>query len=213
MICGYNHCKGELEYNPGDSPYSIEHWVCPKCYSTYNLDQRKKNAYALPHDWFRDMMEKAGVNDSTVEQMDWGIIEIMGEQDITYMPWVFTKDHPNVLRLMFDDIDEPLKVEYFDSRMAEQMYPMNEEQGRQIVEFVRRNEHQKKFIVHCAAGISRSGAVAEWIMDYFGGSYDEFKKANPYTVPNKRIVSILKRQYDELVPRTDTGSPEGHSMV
>ena len=38
MICP--HCKKDnLELSAGDYPYSVEHLICPRCCSTYNIGE------------------------------------------------------------------------------------------------------------------------------------------------------------------------------
>lgn len=58
------------------------------------------------------------------------------------------------------------------------------------------NKHKKKsvFIIHCTAGISRSGAVATFIRDKFIEEIDKekFNSENKYIYPNLYILKRLK---------------------
>jgi predicted protein tyrosine phosphatase len=149
-----------------------------------------KPAYALSYGEFGGVIERAKKDD--VVMGNYAYIEIMGEQDLLGMPWVLPPG-PNVLHIIFDDVDEVIQVaEEVDGREYIAVVPMTEEQGEQIVSFVRAHEDKKAFVTHCAAGISRSGAVAQFIMEYFGGSYADYKGFNPHTMPNARIRRILR---------------------
>lgn len=156
-----------------------------------------KLCYALSYHQFCATMDVAAINDTNVGTKKSALIEIMGEQDLLSAPFHFKEDHPNVLRLVFDDIDEPLHVpllgEFVDGREYIPVVPMTEEQGRQIVDFVKANKDAYNFIVHCAAGISRSGAIVKFINEYFDGEEWYFRHLNPHTRPNARILNILRR--------------------
>lgn len=69
--------------------------------------------------------------------------------------------------------------------------PMSEEQGKEIVEFILKNKDRKRCIVHCSAGVSRSGAIGEFINDLYGEPYQDFKRTNPNIVPNLYIKKLL----------------------
>ncbi len=49
-------------------------------------------------------------------------------------------------------------------------------------------------IVHCAAGVSRSGAVGLFVRDYFSLDYSEFKRQNPHIVPNLWVSKVLREE-------------------
>ena len=63
--------------------------------------------------------------------------------------------------------------------------PITGEQAKEIVEFVKKYE-KKNFLVHCTAGISRSGAVAMFIHQVYGHKLkDRFwftSYPNPYVL-------------------------------
>lgn len=155
-----------------------------------------KPVYALSYYQFCASLQEAGIDDTNVETKKSALIEVMGEQDLLSAPFHFKEDHPNVLRLLFDDVDEPLHVpllgEFADGREYIPVVPMTEEQGKQIVDFVKANKDVHNFIVHCAAGISRSGAIAKFINEYFDGEEFHFRHLNPYAMPNGRILNILR---------------------
>jgi len=52
---------------------------------------------------------------------------------------------------------------------------------------------QEILVVHCMAGISRSGAVGLFLNDMFGLDYGSFKNENPTIIPNQCILSMLRK--------------------
>ena len=64
---------------------------------------------------------------------------------------------------------------------------------RRIVEFVNRHKDKTQFIVHCSAGVSRSGAVATFIREKFIDEVDKerFLRENNI-LPNLYILNKLK---------------------
>lgn len=154
--------------------------------------------YALSYTQFIDAMHYNKVTEENVEARPGAIIEIMGEQDLRFLPFYFKHEHHNVLRLTFDDVDERLDIKLFgepqdDGREYIPVVPMSEEQAKLIIKFVEANENAKVFFVHCAAGISRSGAVAKWIDQKFNEDDTVFNVNNPHIIPNQRILSILRK--------------------
>ena len=80
----------------------------------------------------------------------------------------FDSSISNFLQVKMFDIEEDLT----DNRGNFYQKPSDEELLK-IVNFIIRNKDKNIFIVHCSAGISRSGAVATYIMEKF---YDEIDK-------------------------------------
>lgn len=157
-----------------------------------------KPCYALSYPQFRATLDVAKIDDTNIEEKKSAVIEVMGEQDLLFFPFYFKQDHPNVLRLLFDDVDEPLTTSLLgDGRDVIPVVPMTEEQGKQIIDFVRTNKDMHNFVIHCAAGISRSGAIAKFINEYFDGEEWYYWELNPNTRPNARILNILRKLSQE----------------
>lgn len=152
---------------------------------------------------FDAAMKQYNITDETVEtKKDICLISINGSDctDENYPelhPW-FKRDHANVLNLIFEDLEEPESDEKRKIYEAEGYVLFNEAHARRILEFIERNKEKYTCIVHCAAGIARSGAVGEFINDYFGGSYEAFKTQNPHTLPNPLVLRTLKRVAREV---------------
>lgn len=49
-------------------------------------------------------------------------------------------------------------------------------------------------IVHCHAGVSRSGAVATFSCDYCGLDYNEFIKGNRFIMANPHVLDVLRKK-------------------
>jgi predicted protein tyrosine phosphatase len=90
-----------------------------------------------------------------------------------------------------------LEVTYFDGRPSEWIYAMNNEQAKQIIDFIEANKDKEICIVHCAAGISRSGAVGTFINDLYGEPYEVFRMINPYIHPNSHVLSTLRKMLNK----------------
>ncbi len=133
------------------------------------------------------------IDDSTIHH--WSetfIISILDSSGPYGIP-LFKRDHPNVISLTFDDViksgDSSPTVHKntiaFNTKMAEKLY-----------NFIELNKDKFACIVHCAAGISRSGAVGTFIHDLFGfGDYFDFKKVNPKIYPNPQILKLLRAEH------------------
>lgn len=93
-----------------------------------------------------------------------------------FVPFYFDNDDHNIIRLRFDD--------------AESNEPrcMSENQAKQLVAFIEDN-YGKDFIIHCAAGQSRSAAVQRFIVD----SYQGYSEGIIKHFANYHVVTTLKR--------------------
>lgn len=74
---------------------------------------------------------------------------------------------------------------------------ISEEQAKDMFEFIKKHSNKNNFIVHCAAGVSRSGAVGSFVHEYFGGKYKELLKKHPNILPNGRVTRLL-RMYERI---------------
>lgn len=101
----------------------------------------------------------------------WVIISIVdhhGEEANLQDGWT------DILRLSFHDTDLTKEFSEETKQLIRDKYPpMCKEQADQIVAFVEKHANAPGLLVHCHAGISRSAAVAKWVMDRFGLSYTD----------------------------------------
>lgn len=100
-----------------------------------------------------------------------------------------------------DNFEDILRLFFFDVEDNRHGYtPINPSQAKRIAEFL--TEHRGKHIfVHCAAGISRSGAVAEVVLEAFPEYQDKgwSLSGEPMRHPNNTVKRLVKRALG-LVP-------------
>jgi predicted protein tyrosine phosphatase len=94
----------------------------------------------------------------------------------------------NVIALQFDDIIPGDPVCNLPGYVL-----FNDNHAIELAKFIRDNEDKSQWIIHCKAGISRSGAVGVVINDYFELDYFRFKANNPIVQPNSHIVGLLRK--------------------
>ena len=100
--------------------------------------------------------------------------------------------HPHLLTLTFDDIcNEPETPEDLGNAVL-----FNEAMAQQIMRFV--DDGKLPLLVHCTAGISRSGAVGEVLNWYFNryletntADDEDFVKNNRQILPNTIVRRIM----------------------
>lgn len=95
----------------------------------------------------------------------------------------------NFLQVKMWDIEKDL----FENNELKYEKP-SEKELKRIVEFINKHKDKTVFIVHCSAGISRSGAVATFIKEKFMSEVDKenFMKENKFIQPNLYILNRLK---------------------
>jgi predicted protein tyrosine phosphatase len=94
-------------------------------------------------------------------------------------------DAENVLTLHFHDIDSPVPGE-------EDKYVLfSREQALEVVAFLRRIG-KKHLVVHCAMGVSRSGAVAQFAHEMLGSNARHFAERNAHIDPNPHVLRLLR---------------------
>lgn len=101
----------------------------------------------------------------------------------------FDRSIDNFLQVKMWDIEEDL----FENGELKYEKP-NDNELKNIVNFVNKNKYKSVFVVHCSAGISRSGAVATFIKEKFLSEVnkEKFMKENKFIQPNLYILNRLK---------------------
>jgi hypothetical protein len=99
------------------------------------------------------------------------------------------------LSTCFGDLDPVKQGEDVLKKIKEKngIVPIAWGQATEIVEFVRRvNRTATVLYVHCDAGVSRSGAVGQWVAEEVGVPDGEFREMNKNILPNRHILRTLR---------------------
>ena len=143
--------------------------------------------HVLSKNEFIDLMKKNNITDDNVEDKSSVMfITIDGTSQHSDRPphTYFKRDHPNVKVMVFDDIENELAgFKAFSAEMAKGLF-----------KFIKANRDKRTCVVHCAAGISRSGAVGSFVQGYCGGDFEEFMRTNPHILPNGRVLRMLNKE-------------------
>ncbi len=163
--------------------------------------------YVLGKKRFDEYMERKQIHEDIIEKYsDTFFISINDTAGTSEVPY-FKNNHQNVRVLYFDDVDSDLYFpaeEGVEPKIKAQAFTLR--QAFDLFQFIRDNKDKKFCIVHCAAGISRSGGIGTFINDYTRSDYAAFKKLNPYIHPNNFVIRMLKDAWAHLQPEN---SPHG----
>ena len=128
----------------------------------------------------------------------WNLISIYGCGD----PELLTQKTKNIfseigcrhfLSLDFWDITP----EWFigkDKSISNDAILFDRSHASQILAFLRKIQKEKEdsvLVLHCHAGISRSGAIATFSCDYCGLDYNKFIKKNNHIMANPYVLEVL----------------------
>lgn len=152
---------------------------------------RGQNVYAL--DWmsFDNMCSERNITDETVESWNnQAFIEIHSESDKD--KFTFKRSHSNVLHLVFDDVMEDQPYEDLEgNKLGPNFVTISDEQAKQLADFITLHK-ERNFLIHCHAGISRSGATAQAICELKDIPLETFRVMNPYAHPNGTVLRKLR---------------------
>ena len=116
----------------------------------------------------------------------------------------------DILLLKFDDINgrifkiilEKYEKRGYDIKKENFVY-FSDNDAEAIIEFADRHKNIETMIIHCAAGISRSGATGCFLAEKYGISAKNIFDAHPYLEPNEEIVnrlfSVAGRDYQNFL--------------
>lgn len=150
-----------------------------------------KKAAAYPHNIFDEICAQNGWNDANIEdEKDKAFISIICTDDVQnhYLEekeehW-FKENHSNVLNLEFDDVRQDIEWDDYKA------HAITDEQAEDIVNFIE-NNIEKNIMVHCRAGLSRSGAIEHFIHLNYDWYKDE--EDNDYIRPNSTVLAKLNK--------------------
>jgi hypothetical protein len=92
------------------------------------------------------------------------------------------------LKLSFWDLRKPIEYK------GKTLNPPNRRDALRIVNFLMKHPSKSVF-VNCAAGVSRSGAVAQFCEDYLGYKWPDFYKG--VAIPNGELYRLMVEYYRE----------------
>jgi len=131
------------------------------------------------HLYLNDLIDKEGV-----------VLISISEPDVEPFLSEMVEGFVDVLHSQFWDVEQPIEDKY---------YPLSPEQGKELRAFIELHK-DKRFLIHCAAGMSRSAAIAaavECIVNYDGNTYSyktgvsglsEFRRYFPNPTVFKEIM-------------------------
>lgn len=96
------------------------------------------------------------------------------------------------LKLLFWDICEIKPYINFITGEEEVINPPKVDIAIEIVDFLLANQ-DKHIIVNCAAGVSRSGAIAQFCQDFLGYTWNERCKSR--AAPNSLLYRMMRDYY------------------
>lgn len=133
---------------------------------------------------------------------DFDKIWVVSISDADTTPLFFEDDM--TICVQFDDIEPDifdLLIEEFGDQAIKSYFPISSlcqpDHAKKIVDFIKKAHADAEngkdiLLVNCHAGISRSGATAEFTADYCNLNLQEFIKTNPHIYPNKFVLNLLK---------------------
>jgi predicted protein tyrosine phosphatase len=166
----------------------------------------------LSREEFTQHLAEVGINDSTVASSPCAYISIIGSISYSHkfhssgivistesgqdQP-ILRCQHKNYLTLRFDDVspEDPSVIACLAIKTDPDGYPclFAPEQAARLAQFILENAGAEHWIIHCGAGISRSGAVGAMISDHLGLPYSDFKRYNPRVNPNTHVAVLLRK--------------------
>jgi len=141
---------------------------------------------------FNKFMEYNGITDENVESKNIMLISINDPGKFSY----FKEEHLNVKIIHFWDLSEE-NIQIMDYKKDEKLFNgiFNEKQAKELYKFIVSNKDKDMALIHCSAGISRSGGIGTFIFDLYGTiTWEEFKRKNPYILPNAHILKLLRKE-------------------
>jgi predicted protein tyrosine phosphatase len=147
-------------------------------------EQKGIKIYIVPKIQFEAILKNNKIDDTNVDTFkDYCFICINQSTGTYFHEPILKEEHYNVLNLWFDDVEADM--------MLEGIKAFSYSDAEKIIEFLDNNKKVKILIVHCSAGISRSGAVGTFALDYLNGDKEFFKNTNPHILPNNRVMRML----------------------
>ena len=123
------------------------------------------NTIRLSQENFKILMEEKGIDDNTVRSSKDYFICINATGAKHSIPY-FTQNHNNVINLYFDDVETsgPKEIEWLNgTTKIIDAVAMNQDQANELSNFIDNIIPGSDVYIYCAKGVSRSGAVEQYI--------------------------------------------------
>jgi len=159
-----------------------------------NMKTKKEltKIYVLPKVQFHEILKNNNITDESVEEfINIGFICINDFSGKYYHDPLFLADHHNVLSLFFDDVENDLDISPTNHKETK---AFTKDDAKKIINFLDDNKNINTLLIHCAAGISRSGAVGSFALSYLNGDKEHFKQTNSFIMPNARVLRLLNNE-------------------
>ena len=138
-------------------------------------------------------MKDKGVTPANVETLkDAFLISIQNDTgDKDYKP-TFTESLKNVHVVAFSDVEQDTPTKLIGTDETVVAKAMTPQQAQDMYAFIKKHRHRKTCLIHCTAGVARSGAVGAFVAELMGVNYFDFKRANPNVQPNVHVLKLLR---------------------
>ena len=152
--------------------------------------------YVLSKVNFQDILDSNKINDDNVDEfIHYAFICINDSSGDYYHNPLFVSCHHNVINLFFDDVENDMEMSPTNHKETR---AFTENDAAKVIKFLDENYKTKFLLVHCAGGISRSGAIGQFALDYLKGDKNKFKLDNPQILPNARVLRLLNNKINQL---------------
>jgi predicted protein tyrosine phosphatase len=127
----------------------------------------------------------------------WALVSVYSDQrliDIKELEILKEMNCTECLSLRFADLTKEQHEKLSDTdKQKQSMYLFTKEQAEGFIKFI--NSVNEKDInvlmIHCAAGVSRSGALGLFACRYLDLDEEKFRKDNPNIFPNAHVTQLL----------------------
>lgn len=143
--------------------------------------------------------------------LKFNFISIFSSRDFSPLP-----DRHNILKLEFDDIAEADVSRKNEDGTS--LIPFDRGHALRIVRFLEGIDRRKILVVHCDAGISRSGAVGQVLNEYFNRVVEDnpddhavFFRDNSDIVPNPLVAGIMREALAALRSESDNRASDAET--
>lgn len=157
-----------------------------------NFLNDKNKVSILSKGGFKTVLSHLNITDKNVEETDYVFISILNTDVVGDNIGYFENNKSNVLILKFDDIVEDIEIK--PGLFAK---TITDNQSKEIISFIKSNKEKiiggSKCVIHCSAGVSRSGAVGTFINEYFSFDTNYFNHFNQNIKPNPLVLKKLNK--------------------